>query len=125
MGEKSVGFKDLLKRKDVLYIFILGLVVVVAWIGISVYSSLRKTTIPPEVAKQTIPLNPVIDTQILDNLQNRTLYSKEELQSFPLNTTPDEETGRRSSPTPTTNTPAPIPTSSPISTVSGTPTQNP
>ncbi len=125
MGEKPVGFKDLLKRKDVLYIFILGLVIVVIWIGINVYSSLQKTTIPPEVAKQTIPLNPVIDTQTLDNLQSRTLYSKEELQSFSLNTIPDEETGKRSSAPPTTSTPTPTPIPSPVSTISGTPIQSP
>jgi hypothetical protein len=83
---KNTSMLTSLKRsKDVLYILILALVVALVWIIIGVYHAAVKTSIPANIQKLTTPLSPTLDTETLQGLSSRTLYTDQELQSFPIN----------------------------------------
>ncbi len=59
------------KDKSWLYLAILTLVVAVIWTGVTVISNSRKSTIPDDIEKIMVPLNPVINREIFDILQER------------------------------------------------------
>ncbi|HKY73904.1 MAG TPA: hypothetical protein VJ246_01170, partial [Patescibacteria group bacterium] len=68
-GEQST-LRVLIRRKIILTMFVISLAVIIMWIGISVYFSLRKVNLPPNVQKQLQPLSPVLDAKTLRELQN-------------------------------------------------------
>jgi len=60
--------------KDLLVISILSVVVVALWIAIDIFYALSRSKISPEVKRQTEPLNPKIDTEVLDDLEQKIFY---------------------------------------------------
>lgn len=121
--------QTLKRSKNLLYIFILALVVALVWIVLGVYHVTVQTTISPEIQKLTKPLNPAIDTQVLEKLSTRTQYSAEELATFPINKQLSEEEAAAISATPTptpkstaSGSATPIPSSTPTPTPTSTPT---
>lgn len=59
------------KDKGGFYLAILTLAVAVIWTGVTVVSNSRKSTIPDDIEKIMVPLNPVINSEIFDILQER------------------------------------------------------
>ena len=58
-------------KYDTLRFGILSFIVVTAWIGFEIYHAYTTSTINPEVEKYLTPLNPSLNTKVLDNLANR------------------------------------------------------
>lgn len=92
-GEQS-ALQVLIHRKIILTMFVISLAVIIMWIGVSVYFSLRKVNLPPNVQKQLQPLSPVLDAKTLQELRNRRYYQPDELSAFtPVKEITIEESG--------------------------------
>jgi hypothetical protein len=76
--------KNLRLRKEVLVIMLFLLVIAVFWIGLSIFTSQRQTGISPEQQQLAQPLTPVLDTAVIDRLEQKRMYGPEELTDFPI-----------------------------------------
>lgn len=72
------------RNQQFLYIGIFTLVAVVVWVGGSLFQSQKKTGISSELQKMAVPLNPNINSQVIDRLEAKITYSAEELDSFEI-----------------------------------------
>jgi len=118
-GEQST-LRVLIRRKIILTMFVISLAVIIMWIGISVYFSLRKVNLPPNVQKQLQPLSPVLDAKTLRELQNRRYYQPDELSAFtPVKEITQEESGGG------TRTTLLVPSPVPVSTIGAVPSVSP
>lgn len=80
--EQHASMQSLIKRRALLILIVISLACLLIWIGVSIYFSFKKTTLPPNVQKQLSPLTPVIDTKALKELEQRKQYTPEELTGF-------------------------------------------
>ncbi|MCJ7827834.1 hypothetical protein MUP65_01670 [Patescibacteria group bacterium] len=81
------------KSKRNLSVVLITTITVLSWVGFESYRSFVTTKIKPETQQLLIPLDPKLDTQILDNLDQRLGYSREELMndfSEPVGSFPTE-----------------------------------
>ena len=60
-----------MKQRDVLFLVISTFVLIVAWIGFSIYHNLVSSTITKPVAEKIVPINPTFDTRTIDTLKER------------------------------------------------------
>jgi hypothetical protein len=89
-------FLETLKRREgLLRILMFTLVTVFCWIGFSIFLSQKRTKVPNDVQKYTIPLNPNIDRLTLSEIERRRSYSDQELQDFPIFRILSDENGSR------------------------------
>jgi len=87
MAENSLiqdQLKNLKKRKEVLIILIFLFVIVIFWIGLSLFSSQQKLGITPEQKALAQPLTPNVNTAVLEKLEAKKKYSDFELREFPI-----------------------------------------
>lgn len=80
------GLADLQRRQGLLYIMIFSLVTIVIWAAFSVFLSQRSNPIDPALLKLSSPLNPSIDSTVIDKLKAKRKLSDSELNSFPIYT---------------------------------------
>lgn len=71
-------------KQQVLYVLIFSFVTVTIWIGGSLFSSQKKSGITPDLLELAQPLNPAINTAILDEIEARPNYTDEELSYFQI-----------------------------------------
>jgi ABC-type Na+ efflux pump permease subunit len=76
--------KNLKKRKEILIILLFLFVIVIFWIGLSLFSSQQKLGITPEQKKLSQPLTPNIDVTTLEKIEKKKKYTDYELQNFPI-----------------------------------------
>lgn len=69
-------------KQQALYLMIFSFVTVVVWIGGSLFSSQRRTGVSPELLELAKPLNPTINTALLEEIEARKSYTDEELKYF-------------------------------------------
>lgn len=67
MKEKKIG-------KDLFIISVITTITIAVWIAIDVYRVLNKSEVPPAARKQIEPLDPKLDTDVLDQLEQRGFY---------------------------------------------------
>lgn len=60
-----------MKQRDVLFLVISTFVLIVAWIGFSIYHNLVSSTITGPVEEKIVPINPTFDTRTIDTLKER------------------------------------------------------
>lgn len=82
--QHAASLQALIKRRALLALIVVTLACLIIWIGVSMYFSLRKTSLPINVQKQLTPLTPVIDNKTLKELEVRKQYTPEELANFPV-----------------------------------------
>lgn len=70
--------------QQVLIILIFSLVTIVIWIGLSIFSSQKKTAISAESQSLATPLNPSLNLQVLDQIEQKRVYTPNELADFPI-----------------------------------------
>lgn len=70
------------RNQQLLYVGLFTLVAVVVWIAGSLFSSQQKTGISSELRKMAVPLNPNINSFVIERLESKTSYTPEELNSF-------------------------------------------
>jgi hypothetical protein len=75
---------NLQHRQQLLYILLFSFATVVVWIGVSLLTSQRRTGIPPETLLLATPLNPTINTPLLEEIKGKRAYTEEELRLFPI-----------------------------------------
>jgi hypothetical protein len=80
----SAPLKGLAHRRVFMVLIVFTLASILIWIGLSIYFSLNKTSLPPNVQKQLQPLSPVLDTKTLETLKTRRIYTSEELAAFDI-----------------------------------------
>lgn len=112
--QHTTSLQALIKRRALLVLVVISLACLLIWIGVSVYFSFKKTTLPPNVQKQLTPLTPVIDGKALKDLETRKQFTPEELINFAVvkEIIIDESGGTKKTPTLPTQTPKSVATSS-------------
>jgi len=65
--------------KDILMLAILTVITVFTWIGVDVYRAFNKPTPPIVPAEQLLPLNPKLETRVIDDLTSRQMLERETL----------------------------------------------
>ena len=60
-----------MKQRDILFLVISTFVLIVAWIGFSIYHNLVSSTITGPVEEKIIPIDPTFDTRTIDSLKER------------------------------------------------------
>jgi hypothetical protein len=63
---------------------IFTLVTVIIWVGITLFSTQRETGIKPELLLLAEPLNPNINLQVIERVEQKRYFSPEELADFPI-----------------------------------------
>lgn len=71
-------------RQQVLYILIFSFVTVVVWVGVSLFSSQKKTGIAPDLLLLSKSLNPTINTEFVSEIERKRSFGEEELFNFPV-----------------------------------------
>lgn len=86
--------------RDLKFLAILTLVTVFTWIMVDVYHAFRKATPPQVPAAQLEPLNPKLETGIIDSLIKRDFYTKEDFGAvlLPTPTSSTTESGKLKKP---------------------------
>ncbi|MBU0576164.1 hypothetical protein KJ654_00690 [Patescibacteria group bacterium] len=79
--QKLEGFRH---HQQIMTILVFTLVAVILWVAASLFSSQRRLGISPEQLKLSKPLTPVINTDVLLNLEQKQSFSNEELRKFPI-----------------------------------------
>jgi len=57
--------------RDIVVVLISTLVTLVAWVGFEVYRAYTKVVVPADIEKYLTPLDPQLNTSILDDLEKR------------------------------------------------------
>lgn len=60
-----------MKQKDILIILVSSFVLVIAWVGFSIYHSSVKSTIPETLNIKIIPIEPNFDVNTIEKIKNR------------------------------------------------------
>jgi hypothetical protein len=79
---KKKSFSALLMQQNILSVLLLTVVVIVAWVGFSIYFSYSKTTLTPTDTQLIAPLNPRLDATLFDKIAVRRTWTSEELDNF-------------------------------------------
>ena len=77
---KQTNLSRLRSQQTALSLLLMTIVVVMIWVVCSIYSSYAKTTSTVETKVLITPLNPKLDTTLLDQLSKRKSYSPEKLK---------------------------------------------
>lgn len=85
---RKTSFVDQLKNlkhgQQLLAMAILLLVVSVAWIFLGIFTGQQSSSITPAQKKASAPLTPQLDETILEEIENKKVYSESELDTFPI-----------------------------------------
>lgn len=85
---QKISFVDQLKSlkhgQQLLAMVILLLVVSIAWIFLGIFAGQQSTSISPAQKKAAAPLTPQLDESILEEIENKRVYTQSELDSFPI-----------------------------------------
>jgi len=57
--------------RDLVIVLTTTLITLATWVGFEVYRAYTKVTIPEVLQKHLQPLNPTLDTKVLDQLEQR------------------------------------------------------
>ena len=71
-------------KQTFLRLMIFTLVTVMIWVSITLFSTQRETGIKPELLVLAETLNPNINTQVLERVEQKRYFSPEELADFPI-----------------------------------------
>lgn len=75
---------NLRQRQEILAILIFSLVTIMLWVALELVSSQQRSSISAELQRLALPLTPTIQTQVIDELEQKRHYGDNELLSFPI-----------------------------------------
>lgn len=58
--------------KDFIILLVLTLITVISWVGLDVYRAYTRPQVPTGVEELLTPIQPVLNTEVLSNLENKT-----------------------------------------------------
>lgn len=96
-----------MKRKDILFISISGFILVLAWIGFSIFHNVKTSTISETTTIQIAPIQPNFDINEITEIKNR-----QDISPVFQQTTPSPTPIATTSATTTEPQPTPSPTKS-------------
>lgn len=85
---------NLKRGQFILYASILALFVVFIWIGGSIFISQQNTEIPDNVQRAARPLNPNIDVEVIEHIEQKRDIPPIDLRNFPIYTVQRSSDGR-------------------------------
>jgi hypothetical protein len=106
---------------NILIVGVFSLLAVGSWVSFDIYRAIVKTTVPKSVQEEIKPLNPEIDSGLVNSLTSRKKYEEDYLNRLQPKFLLDE-TGNASATTGQTPTPTPTvtePTNTKVATNSG------
>ncbi|HYD34938.1 MAG TPA: hypothetical protein VD999_02630 [Vitreimonas sp.] len=74
------------RKQHLLYLMLFTFATILVWVVISLLSSQNKTKISPQLLLLAKPLTPTINRQVLDRLEQKRVYTAQELARFPIYT---------------------------------------
>lgn len=74
----------LYQKQQLLGILVFSMVTIVVWVAISLVTSQTNTSIPPELLKLATPLSPTLNKDVLDQIEEKRVYTPDELAVFPI-----------------------------------------
>ena len=92
---------------------IFTLVTIMIWVGLSIFQTQQRTGISEELQQLALPLNPNINTEVLNRINQKRSYSPEELADFPVYRLTRDAEGNDKIVTTLPATPAPTPITAP------------
>ncbi len=83
---KNVGkqFAALKHKNQLLTILVLLFICVIGWAVVSLFSSQKESQIDPALVKLSKPITPSLNMDTLNSLENKRVFSDEELADFPI-----------------------------------------
>lgn len=78
--------KSFYHQQNMMYVLIFTLVTVVIWAGVSIFLTTKKSPIDPELIELSSPLNPNLNLQVIQDLENKKAYSETDLNQFTIYT---------------------------------------
>ncbi len=67
-----------------LAILVLLFVSIIVWTSVSIFTSQKETKISPKLQQLAKPLTPNLKIEVINELENKHVYSEEELSAFPI-----------------------------------------
>lgn len=77
-------FLKIKQSQRLLAVAIIFFVIAILWIGVGLFSSSSKTSITPQQKKLAAPLQPVLKTEVIDQLENEVFHSDSDLANFTI-----------------------------------------
>lgn len=124
-----------------LALLVLLFVSIIVWTSVSIVTSQKESKVSPKLQQLAKPLTPTISTEVIDELENKRVYSAEDLAAFPIYKivvsqdgrdkrvvtldTPEEEIDSFRSRSRTPTVPTPTPRSQPTATASASTPNSP
>lgn len=84
MKQPKKKLASLRLKKQALYILIFSFVTVLVWVGGSLFSSQSKSGIEPELKDLAESLNPVINIELVEEMEQKEYFNDEELGYFEI-----------------------------------------
>jgi len=84
MSTYNTKLLNLKRGQYILYALLLAFVVILFWVGGSLFRSQRETGISAELKKLSLPLNPNIDTTVFTSISGKRVYDPQTLRDFPI-----------------------------------------
>lgn len=107
MNKFQNELNTLRQRQQILAILVFALVAISTWVGVSLLSSQRQTRLSSELLELAKPLNPSINTTVIEQISQKRQYTADELDDFPIFTTAKVERVQRTvAPSPIASTSA-------------------
>lgn len=84
MKLRQKKLSNLRVKQQALYIMIFSFVTVIIWITASLFRSQKKTGISPDLLELAKPLSPTINVDVINSIEDRAVYSDQELFDFQI-----------------------------------------
>lgn len=78
----KANLQSLQQKQLFLQLLIFSFATVLVWVGASLFLSQQHTGISAELQQLAKPLNPNIDIQVIDQIQQKQTFSQQDLQNF-------------------------------------------
>lgn len=76
--------RNIYQQQQLLYMFVFGLVLSIAWLVVAIFSSQTSTKIDAELQRMSVSLNPNINEEVIEILEAKRSFSDEELANFEI-----------------------------------------
>lgn len=84
MTDLKDAIKTLKRNQYLLYVMIFTLVVVLLWMLMALFTSQRRPGISADLQQLATPLNPNLDSEVLERLEAKTHFTSAQLANFPI-----------------------------------------
>ncbi len=80
----QIQLEKIKTKRKLFFALIFALAAAFVWIFVSIFSTQGAAGVSPEMKKMAEPLNPTLNTDVLDRLESRRYFTQQDLQRFPV-----------------------------------------